>query len=154
MAATITPSTRLLIKALQTDYPSIKFKKSYTSAWNPVESTVLYEPTISAAQLLHELSHAVLSHTSYRFDIELLRMERDAWHKATELADTYNISINQDDIDTHLDTYREWLHARSTCPSCNANGVQADTRRFRCLECRATWQVNEARTCSLRRYLN
>lgn len=154
MAATTTPSIRSLIKALDVTFTDITFEQSDTSAWNPQKRTVYYEPDISAAQLLHEVGHAVLGHAAYRRDVELVRMEREAWQKAEILSADYGVSIQPSEIETHLDSYREWLHARSTCPRCSANGIQSSRHHFRCIECRSTWRVNDARACGLRRYLD
>ena len=79
-------------------------------------------------------------------------MERAAWDKALELAKTVNVDIDEELIETSLDTYRDWLHDRSTCPSCNATGIEASKQQYECISCHTTWRVNEARDCSLRRY--
>lgn len=154
MAATTTPSIRSLIKKLEQDYPHIGFRQFSTNAWNPNEETVYFEPTTSCPQILHELGHALLEHQQYHRDIELVTMERDAWQKALELAPDYTVTITPDDIDSHLDTYREWLHTRSVCPICGSNGIQNGQRSYRCIDCRESWRVNDARTCGLKRYRN
>jgi hypothetical protein len=79
-------------------------------------------------------------------------MERAAWEKAGELAPTYEVTIQPDLVEQQLDTYRDWLHDRSVCPNCEANGVQTDVNHYRCLTCDDTWRVNDARRCALRRY--
>lgn len=102
--------------------------------------------------LLHELSHAVLGHFSYERDIELIGKEVEAWrHARDSLAPKYKLSIPDEAIDDELETYREWLHARSSCPDCNLNGIQTETDTYRCLNCRAVWKANDARNCELRR---
>ena len=60
--------------------------------------------------------------------------------------------LNEEVIQEHLDTYRDWLHARSICPSCTANGYQISSHTYECPACLHTWRVNEARICALRRY--
>lgn len=153
MAVTTTPSTRSLITKLSADYPAITFEPGELCAWNPVERTILYTSNAGPDRVLHELGHALLDHESYNRDVELLRMEQAAWQRASEVASAYGIEISDDDIQDHLDSYRDWLHARSLCPGCGTNGVQSDSDHYRCIECDTQWRVNEARTCGLKRYV-
>lgn len=154
MVATTTQSISWLIKQLRRDYPDILFRVGVADAWNPTEVIVYYRKDgDSPDQILHELGHALLAHTSYKRDIELLGMERDAWTKAKEIANRYSIEIDPASIEDQMDTYRDWLHARSTCPQCESNGFQFDSDLYRCLACEAVWRVNDARTCGLRRYV-
>ena len=130
------PSTLLLPKLIN-DYPSFQFKGSDEFRWSPEEKIIYYdEKSDDSATLLHELSHAVLDHTSYLKDIGLLELERDAWEYAQHtLAPTYNIAVTDDTIQDSLDTYRDWLHSRSICPSCNATGIQVRQKEYRCISC-------------------
>lgn len=146
------PSTISLVKRLKLDYPAIQFKEGEVFSWSPSTNTILYRTTGSAQDLIHELAHAVLSHTDYRRDIELVAIERDAWEKAlTDLGPTYGIDLSRDVIEESMDSYRDWLHARSTCPNCQATGLESDKHLYFCPACRSNWTVNEARTCGLRR---
>jgi hypothetical protein len=142
-----------LIELLKADHPSVTFVLSDTFSWSPDIKTIQYDPSGHTAELLHEVGHAILGHSSYTLDISLLRMEREAWDIASkELSAKYLVPIPADFVEEHLDSYREWLHARSTCPSCSANGLQIDTKLYRCSACHTTWRVNEARLCRLKRY--
>ena len=143
-----------LIHKLKTTFPDIAFVEAEQFSWSPRQQTVFYNPKQAHAShlLLHELSHALLGHTTYRRDIELVAMETAAWEKAREYAEQYTIRFNEAVIQDHLDTYREWLHARSTCPQCSANGYQTEAFTYECPACTHTWRVNEARLCALRRY--
>ncbi|MGV9002350.1 MAG: hypothetical protein ACOH18_05350 [Candidatus Saccharimonadaceae bacterium] len=143
-----------LIHKLKTTYPTIHFVEDKQFSWSPTTRTVLYNRRLpnAALLLLHELSHALLDHREYRRDIELVAMETAAWQKAKECASEYNIRVYEAVIQDHLDTYREWLHARSTCPNCSANGYQSEILQYECPACAHTWKVNEARICALRRY--
>ncbi len=160
MDATTMGQTTWLIKQLPSDSfstPSgdrILFAPSDEFRWDPSSHTVYYNESAPDAPslLLHELGHALLGHTDYMRDIELLRLERAAWDKAIELATGYGHPIDDDSIEDHLDTYRNWLHARSLCPTCQATGLQSNRTHYTCISCRQTWRVNEARTCELRRY--
>ena len=154
MDVIIMPSIDSLIDKLQLDYPQFTFKKSDCFSWSPNEKTIYLGNSVdeNIPYLLHELAHALLDHLNYTSDIELANMECAAWDKATELAKHYNISINQDDIQSDLDTYRDWLHKRSLCPKCQTSGLQNGDNTYQCLVCNHKWRVNEARLCALRRY--
>jgi hypothetical protein len=147
-------STSSLIHKLKTDFPAFTFFKTEQFSWSPTSFTVSYAPSQaqSAALLLHELSHGILKHQEYRRDIELLAMETAAWDKAKQLAETYHVRLQESVIQDHLDTYRDWLHARSTCPECSATGYQTAARQYSCAACTHQWRVNEARLCGLKRY--
>jgi len=133
---------------------SLTLKKGELFSWNYTACAITYNPDIenTEAYLLHEFSHALLGHKEYAKDIELLNMERAAWDKALIIADTFNVDIGEDLIEESLDTYRDWLHNRSTCPNCSATGIETSNQLYECVACHTTWHVNEARDCSLRRY--
>jgi ribosomal protein L37AE/L43A len=121
--------------------------------WSPKDETVYYLKTADPALLLHEVAHAILHHTDYTRDIDLLKMERDAWELASAaLSEKYGVDITSELKEDMLDTYRNWLHKRSICPECQATGVQTASSLYNCLACKTSWRVNEARSCALRRY--
>lgn len=143
-----------LINSLHEEYPQFHFTDGAEFRWDPSTRTIFYEKSDDTASLLHELSHALLGHRSYIKDIELIEMERDAWHLATTvLSGKYGVVIEGDIAEDALDTYREWLHARSTCPECSATGIQTRQNTYKCLACNTVWKVNDARICTLRRYV-
>jgi hypothetical protein len=149
------PSISSLLKSLRQDYPELTFESADEFWWSGAKQTVFYDPKAAdaTAYSLHELSHALLRHEGYERDIELIKLERDAWAYAKNtLAPQYDIEIDDDLIQDNLDTYRTWLHARSMCPDCEATGLQMKHQQYRCLACGHTWRVNEARLCALRRY--
>lgn len=153
MGVTIMQSITSLLPKLSADFPNIRFITSDDFHWSPKDQTVYFNPKSGeVAQLFHELSHAILEHNDYSRDINLLKMERDAWEHARKLADNYAIDVDEDVIQDHLDTYRAWLHDRSTCPDCTATGLQTDEKTYHCIACGTDWRVNEAKTCQLRRY--
>ncbi len=152
---TSTVTTPSLAKKLAADFSDITFiSDAPACAWNADESQITYRDDTPAAELLHEVGHALLGHKSYSRDIELLRIERDAWDYAIkELSPRYGIAIDTDTAEDALDTYREWLHDRSTCPSCHTNGIQDTVSSYRCIQCHKRWSVNDGRVCQLRRKL-
>lgn len=147
-------STTSLATRLQHDFPVYTFEASSDFRWSPQEKIIFYDQTSNDhASLLHELAHAVLQHQSYDKDITLIEMERDAWqYAATTLSPHYETPISDATVQTSLDTYRDWLHARSTCPQCKATGVQTKKNHYKCVLCSTVWRVNDARICALRRY--
>lgn len=149
------PSISSLLRDLHRDYPALSFEPADEFWWSGAKQTVFYDPKAAnaLAYSLHELSHALLQHEGYERDIELIKLERDAWvYAKNTLAPRYDVEIDEDLIQDNLDTYRSWLHARSTCPDCEAVGLQTKYQHYYCIACGNTWRVNEARLCALRRY--
>lgn len=98
--------------------------------------------------LLHETGHALLDHTSYKADFELLRLEVEAWERAKLLAADLDVAIDEDHIQDCLDTYRDWLFKRSICPQCNTKCLQqGDFVHYRCFNCHTVWRVSSSRFC-------
>ena len=133
---------------------SLTLSEGELFSWDHTACAITYQPKANDAEayLLHEFSHALLHHTTYSQDIDLIKMERAAWDYATSIAGDYNVVISNDIVEAAIDTYRDWIHSRSLCPSCGATGIQTGENRYSCVSCRATWRVNEARTCALRRH--
>ena len=149
------PSMTTLFKRLQRDFPEFLFEKSDDFWWSATQRTVHINLAGEHSKLfsLHELSHALLDHSGYTRDIDLIKLERDAWEYAKNvLAPRYDIDMDEQIVQDNLDTYREWLHARSTCPACDATGLQSKQQLYHCLDCGHKWRANEARLCALRRY--
>lgn len=153
-------STTLLIKQLKNaklTTPSghiISYQLGDDFRWDPKRLCITYHLNSpdDQALLLHELGHATLGHYTYDRDIQLLQMERAAWDAAVTLGERFMVIIDNDLVDSHLDSYRDWLHARSLCPRCSATGMQIAPRTYQCLSCSSQWRVNEARTCGLKRH--
>jgi hypothetical protein len=148
------PSTISILANLKNKYPQFLFKPSNNFLWSSSDNTIYYDKKNNdqAIFLLHELSHALLGHANYDSDIKLITMERQAWDNTIILAQEYNIKVTDDFIQSNLDSYRDWLHSRSTCPKCQATGIQTKKYDYLCIVCSHKWRVNEARTCALRRY--
>ncbi len=147
------PSTVLLLKQLAVTYPQLTFTVSDEFLWSPERETIFYNPadTRVASLLMHELGHALSNHRDYTRDIQLIGMETEAWEQAKSLSQQHGVALSEDAVQDHLDTYRDWLHSRSSCPDCEAAGHQISHSEYRCLACTTQWHVNEARTCRLRR---
>jgi hypothetical protein len=132
--------------------PDISFASSDSFSWSPQQQTITYkEADLDKAEgiwsLLHETAHALLEHRIYKTDFELLMMEVAAWKHAKSLADSLGVTIDEDYLQDCLDTYRDWLHRRSTCPACGNVGLQHSSSEYRCHNCNGTWHVTAARFC-------
>lgn len=138
-----------MVATLAKRYPQFQFVPADIFAWSPDKQTVMYnsdqlaEPCGTLA-LLHELAHAQLGHQDFSYDIELMRMEIEAWGVAKELAPKFGVTINDDYIHQCLESYREWMYKRSRCPECHEAGVQQD-RYYHCIICGSRWRVTPNR---------
>src|SRR5690606_10019311 len=101
-----------LLSKLERQFPSISFREGDHFYWSPQKRTITYsnrtEENKQEITLLHELSHALLEHTTFTTDFQLLRMEVEAWEKAVELGKEYAVRIPDSHIEKCLDTYRDW----------------------------------------------
>lgn len=126
------------------EYSSLCFVLGQSFVWSSSTNTITYK-NISTEQdlwaLIHEVAHAVLGHKNYASDYQLIMMEMEAWAEAKKLARKYGTKIDEDHIQNCLDTYRDWLHNRSTCPTCQVVGGQADDQSYKCFNCHTSWRV-------------
>jgi hypothetical protein len=149
------PKTLPSLKILEDVKPlldNVTLLSGDTFLWSPKDRTVVYDPVklstdIGQWSLLHEIAHATLQHQTYESDFELLQLEVAAWKEAKQLAATFHRDIDDKYVEDCLDTYREWLHQRSTCPTCGSVGLQHDPREYRCHNCLSTWHVSQSRFC-------
>lgn len=153
MAAT--SSSRImknLLKKLEADFPDIKFTEGDSFFWSAGDRSVTYavvstQPEIAQWSLLHEVSHGILNHIDYKSDFELVKLEVAAWQHAKSLSKRYGIKIDPEHIQDCLDTYRDWLHRRSSCPKCSLVNTQSDPRTYKCYNCKTVWNVSSSRFC-------
>ena len=124
------------LERLKGDFPEFRFKNGDKFTFRPPKTIVLGPPEpFSELLTLHEVSHAVLGHKTFRMDVERLKMESAAWEKARELADRYGIEVNEDLIQDELDTYRDWLHNKSRCKRCGLTCYQTPDGAYHCPRC-------------------
>jgi hypothetical protein len=152
MPAKSTHSTTALLDKLQVTYPELSFIESSQFSWHAGKRHISYRrETAEDAQgiwaLLHELGHALLDHRDYETDIELLHLESAAWQKAKEVAREHHVAIDPEYIEDCLDSYRDWLHIRATCPSCYVRALQASRTTYSCHNCATQWHVTRSRLC-------
>jgi hypothetical protein len=137
---------------LQNDFPSLAFEPSQTFYWSPKANKVFFKivadnDEVATWSLLHEVGHALLEHQVYESDFELLNMEVQAWAKAEKLAKDYGVTIDPGHVQDCLDTYRDWLYQRSTCPTCMNCSLQTNNRTYQCFNCGTVWHVSASRMC-------
>ncbi len=141
-----------LLKKLRRDFPDITFVAGKAFYWSPKHREVFYNQELATARtsswsLLHELGHAILEHKTYASDLDLLNLETVAWEKASEVGKTYGYDIDQHHIQDCLDTYRDWLHHRSACPTCGNRSFQQPDKQYKCFNCGTAWSVSQSRFC-------
>lgn len=146
-----------LLARLCKDYPQFTFRSSDMFRWSPIEQTIYYSLSDMRQlkgkwDILHELGHGLLTHTTYNRDVMLIQMEAQAWKRALEVAEKYKITIEDTHIENSMATYRDWLVMRATCPACSHSGIQKNKSTYQCINCRCSWRANDAKFCVLRRY--
>lgn len=142
------------VEKLREDFPQLNFAESDDFRWSKQENTIFFETESSNFHLLilHELAHALLGHEDFLLDIELLKMESEAWELVRNtLAPQYGFCFDSNFSESKLDTYRDWLHKRSLCPNCKINGFQQKDLAYKCPACGTIWQNNDSRFKNLRR---
>lgn len=115
--------------------------------WSPYHRTITYDSrriktNNGKLALLHEIAHARLGHRIYKYDMELINMEMDAWDVTRQMAPQFGLAIDEDHIARCIDTYDNWLTKRATCPDCNNFSLQKARDTYGCFSCGAKWRVN------------
>lgn len=148
-AAKLSATTKEFIRDVGKDYPDFKIKRGQQEHWSPQSNTITFNPSqtpeLIRFGILHELAHGLLGHTTYHSDFELLKMESEAWHLASQIGLKYGVTISEDHIQNCLDTYRDWLHRRSQCPACGMHVLQDSSTSYRCFNCGSSWNVSGGR---------
>jgi predicted RNA-binding Zn-ribbon protein involved in translation (DUF1610 family) len=117
MAATTTSSktSKGFIGRIIKDYPKFNFVPGPQEHWSPKTNTITYSQSEPLTELRYGLLH--------------------------ELAH----ALNPDHIQDCLDTYRDWLHRRSRCPTCGMHVLQDKSNSYKCFNCGTSWQVSGRR---------
>jgi len=139
-----------VLEELRKLFPHLNFTPGSAFVWSPETQEVIYkagaQQKSATWSLLHETSHALLEHRNYATDFELLKLEVAAWEKSKQLAADFGIVIDENHIQDCLDTYRDWIYARSICPSCGTKSIQqSNLNSYRCFNCHEVWQVTPSR---------
>lgn len=141
-----------ILNKLRAQFPELQFVSGNRFSWSPSKRQIIYKQkargdNVDIWSLLHEMGHALLDHHNFSSDFQLLSLEADAWAKAEILAVDFDQTISADHIQDCLDTYRDWLYQRSTCPSCTSTSLQTDSHTYNCFNCGTVWQVSSSRLC-------
>lgn len=133
--------------AIITDFPQFTFVAGKGFMWSPHTKSIIYDArrkdfNNGKIALLHEIGHALLGHRLYKYDMELMRMEMDAWDMARTLAQRYGVPIDEEHIAHTIATYDAWLTKRATCPDCQNFSLQKGRDEYGCFACGSVWQVN------------
>ncbi len=139
------PAEKRFIERLAKDYRQFQFVAGEEDHWSAKSDTITYNSErpgpLMRYSVLHELAHALLGHTTYKSDFELLKLEAEAWELATKIGHKYHVEVDNEHIQNCLDTYRDWLYQRSTCPQCGTHVLQSKPHRYHCYNCKASWKV-------------
>lgn len=130
------------------DFPQFVFRPGRFNMWSPLTNTIYYNSRRVNSNngrigLLHEIGHGSLAHRVYKYDMELLTMEMDAWDFVRQYAQKYNLKVDEDHITRCIASYDRWLSKRATCPDCKTFSLQKDRSNFGCFYCGSKWKVNE-----------
>jgi len=147
---------KLTLDGIVLQHQAIHFAPDTMFRWEPETNTITYPKDTAQNEqfyfsLFHEIGHAKLMHNSFKSDLELLKIERSAWDTACCVANTFDVDIDSDHIESCMDTYRDWLYARSLCPTCKQCGLQTAKTQYSCAFCGAHWKVNASRLCRVTR---
>lgn len=125
-----------LLKTLENTYVEFNFRAAERFSFRPPKTIYFVQNDENFDSLiLHELGHALLGHRNFKTDVERLKMERAAWEKGREIAANLKIDIDNDLIETELDSYRDWLHQRSKCKKCGLTRYQTPDGKYHCPNC-------------------
>lgn len=144
------PDQDKLFESIRSDFPEIEFRLSSRFSWHAGTKHISYrhlDDNKAVWALLHEIGHATLGHTDFATDVDLLQKEVAAWAEAHALAKRYGIVIDQEYVEDNLDSYRDWLHVRATCPACYERCLQTDKHTYVCHNCGTSWHVTRSRLC-------
>lgn len=124
-----------------------KFVDSSEFYWSAIDKTIHFDSSRMDSEeglykLIHEIGHAESHHKNFTSGIKLLSLETEAWVKAKDIASTFDLNIPEKFIEHSLDSYRDWLHKRSTCPTCKTVGIESNENQYRCFNCRQKWAVS------------
>lgn len=140
-----------LVERLESDFPEVKFihraKRFSYRLKNGQPTVFLGEPCLNFGLLaLHELGHALCGHKDYIVDVSRIKIESGAWERAKTVyleyqkdAEIRELLPEWDEgfVQEKLDTYRDWLHAKSRCKKCGLTRYQTKDRKYHCPRCEA-----------------
>ena len=121
---------------IKSDHPEFNFRRGKRFSFRPPK-TIIVGPSEKDDELLllHELGHAMSGHKTFNTGAERLKMEREAWEKARELASSYGVEFDDSLAEAELDTYRDWLDKKTRCKKCGLTCYQTPDGVIHCPRC-------------------
>ena len=121
---------------IKSDFPEFKFIDGARFSFRPPRTVVVGpEEKSDSLLLLHELGHALCGHRDFDTSVRRVKMEREAWDKARELAPLYEVEFDDELVEGELDTYRDWLHKKTCCKKCGLTMFQTPDGVYHCPRC-------------------
>ena len=120
---------------VKADFPDIRFVSGKRFSFKPPRTVVVEDFDSNPLLLLHEIGHVLCGHWTFKTEVERLKIEVMAWEEARKLAASYGVAVDEELIESELDTYRDWLHQKSRCPSCGLTRFQTPDGVFHCPKC-------------------
>lgn len=135
------------MEAIIRDFPQFEFIPGRYFMWSPHNQAIVYDTRRKTSNdgkiaLVHEIGHGLLNHRLYKYDMELIQMEMDAWDQVRRLAPKYDLYVDEEHIARCISTYDEWLTKRATCPDCQNFSLQKGRDQYGCFACGSVWNVN------------
>lgn len=135
------------MEAIIKDFPQFEFIPGRYFMWSPHNQAIVYDTRRKDSNdgkiaLVHEIGHGLLNHRLYKYDMELIQMEMDAWDQVRLLATKYELYVDEEHIARCISTYDEWLTKRATCPDCQNFSLQKGRDQYGCFACGSVWNVN------------
>ena len=129
------------LELLRAEFPEVRWVWGRRFSWRPPRTVQLGPAQPHYVLLaLHELGHCLEGHQEFKTEIGRLQLERAAWERARRVwrelqLEKQGIAWDEDFVEAQLDTYRDWLHARSRCPECGTTRFQTRDGAFHCPFC-------------------
>jgi hypothetical protein len=154
MAAITMALIHSLIDEIKAAYPRLVLRRGDNFYYNASAMSITYDPSdrFVCQLLLHEIGHYIAADPTPNSGVELIACEQRAWFIATStLSPRFEVKIDKDFVEDCLDTYRHWLHQRSTCSYCNITALEFSSSHYTCVACGRSWLANSAKTCRLKK---
>ena len=121
---------------VKSDYPEFRFREGKRFSFCPPK-TIVVGPSEANDEslLLHELGHALSNHETFDTGARRIKMEREAWEKARNIAPKYGVELDDSLVEAELDTYRDWLDKKTRCPKCRLTCYQTPDGVYHCPRC-------------------
>ena len=135
---------------------TFKFQLSDSYRWDPFTKTINYVSTPGninkgISTFLHEIGHGLLDHQIFEYDIDLIKIEMEAWLLASELAAEHGAIFDEDCAQDCIESYRVWISERSKCLECEQVALEQAPQEYSCFNCSTSWKVSKQQLCQIQR---